>query len=168
MPEMAVVLRIIVSILLGVAAVTDLRARIIPNRITAAVAAAGLVQAGIQGFLFSAGHLALVGGLFALCVGLFALGAIGGGDAKLVPAVALGLPVVHWPTFLFVMALAGGLIALVMLLHERVRLGRPAGAGMMSGSAMPADDPRAPDLSAGVPYGVAIAAGGWGALWLPL
>ncbi len=168
MPEMAVVLRIIISILLGVAAGTDVRARIIPNRITAAVAATGLLYAGAQGFLFSAGHLALVGGLFVLCVGLFALGAIGGGDAKLVPAVALGLPVTHWPTFLFVMAVVGGLIALAMLLRERMRLGKPAGAGGGAGSAMPADDPSAPAPSSAVPYGVAIAAGGLGALWLPM
>ncbi len=168
MPEMAVVLRIIVSILLAVAAATDVRARIIPNRLTAAVAIAGLLHAGVQGFLFSAGHIALVGGLFALCVGLFACAAIGGGDAKLVPAVAIGLPVASWPTFLFVMAVVGGLIALAMLLQERMRSARPAGAEVGSGSPMRAVDSCTSDSSSGVPYGVAIAAGGWAALWLPL
>ena len=167
MPEMAMVLRIIVSILLGLAAGTDMRARIIPNRVTIAVAAAGLLQAGLQGFLFSAGHLALVGGLFALCVGLFALGAIGGGDAKLVPAVALGLPVAHWPTFLLVMALAGGVIALAMLLGERLGSARPAEAPARGHGAAPAADPDAPAPPSGVPYGLAIAAGGLAALWLP-
>ncbi len=167
MPEMAVVLRIIVSILLCIAAHTDIRARIIPNRVTAAVAAAGLLHAGIQGALFSAGHLALVGGLFVLCVGLFALGAIGGGDAKLVPAVALGLPMARWPTFLLVMAIAGGMVALVILLRARMSGGRSTGirAGVESTALAVAST--AADAQAGVPYGVAIAAGGLAALWLP-
>ncbi len=167
MPEMAMVLRIIVSILLGIAAHTDIRARIIPNIITAAVATAGLLHAGVEGFLFSAGHLALVGGLFAVCVGLFAAGAIGGGDAKLVPAVALGLPVASWPAFLFVMAIAGGMVALVMLLRERMGGRRSAGARTGVETAALAANPAAAELRGGVPYGVAIAAGGLVALWLP-
>lgn len=140
------------SILLGFLALmllaacwTDLRSRTIPNALNAAVAllaplfwwAADLslwpdvaLQLGVAALVFA---------LFALA---FAAGAMGGGDVKLVAAVALWLPWQAVLALLVIMSLAGGALTLAMLI--RMRLARREGA-------------------LEIPYGVAIAFGG---LWL--
>lgn len=79
---------------------------------------------------------------FALLAGLFALKAMGGGDVKLLTALALWI---RWDAFielLFVMALAGGALTLVMAMWHVTRRNHHK-------------------LS--IPYGVAIAFGG---LWV--
>jgi prepilin peptidase CpaA len=135
----------LLAALLIVAAVLDLRSRIIPNGLNLAVAllaipfwwATGLAvwpDAALQ-----IGVAALVFGLFALA---FALGAMGGGDVKLLGALALWLPWQAVLILLVIMSLAGGVLTLVMVIRQRLarREGRPE-----------------------IPYGVAIAFAG---LWL--
>ena len=131
--------------LLIVAAVLDLRSRTIPNGLNLAVAllaipfwwAIGLPlwpDAALQ-----IGIAALVFGLFALA---FALGAMGGGDVKLLGALALWLPWQALLLLLVIMSLAGGVLTLAMVVRQRLarKEGRPE-----------------------IPYGVAIAFAG---LWL--
>jgi prepilin peptidase CpaA len=117
---------------------TDLRARIIPNALNLAIALLALAwwwAEGLSGreMLF---QLALAGGVFVVFAGLFALGAMGGGDVKLLAAVALWLPPALLLPMLTWMAIGGGILTLVMLAQHRLRrrAGRPE-----------------------VPYGVAIA-----------
>ncbi len=148
------------------AALSDLRSRLIPNRLVAAVLALALLRAGLGGFLFTAGHLAAVAALFMACVGLFAAGAIGGGDAKLLPATALALPIGSWPAFLLATALCGGVLALVMLVADRFGR-RPAARACAAGGGAPERQAGNEEPAAGVPYGVAIATGALAALWLP-
>ncbi|GAB4121043.1 MAG: hypothetical protein Kow00104_04370 [Rhodothalassiaceae bacterium] len=88
-----------------------------------------------------------------VCLGLFAAGAMGGGDAKLIPVMALWVGTDGIATFLYVMALAGGLVALAMLVYRAIRR-RRVPAGMLS--------------SGSVPYALAIAAGGIAALLEPV
>ena len=73
---------------------------------------------------------------------VFAIGAMGGGDVKLIAAIALWLPWQLVVLLLVIMSLAGGLLTVAMLIHKR-----------LARRETPIE----------VPYGVAIAFGG---LWL--
>lgn len=136
-----------------VAAMRDVTSFTIPNWISLAAAALFVPAAWVVGYTPAAfGACALVGFLALLAgMGMFALGWIGGGDAKLFAACALWL---GWPAvmpFVFWTALAGGGLA-VMLLWSR-RLAQPVVAGA------PAWLGRLMTPGGDVPYGLAIAAG---------
>lgn len=98
-----------------VAAITDLRRRQIDNWLNAAIAlgaplfwfATGLDLAGI-GLQF-----AIAAGTFAVLAGLFAMGAMGGGDVKLLTALALWIEPMWFLKLVIIMALAGGVLTLV-------------------------------------------------------
>jgi prepilin peptidase CpaA len=112
----------------------------------AAALAAGLPLAQL-GLHAGVGALALVAGMAA-----FAFRWIGGGDAKLMAAVALWL---GWPaltTFLVAAAISGGALALILLTLRSAVL-RPY---VLLG---PAWVTRLAEPGEGVPYGVAIAVG---------
>ena len=136
-----------------VAAMRDVTSFTIPNWISLAAAALFAPCALALGMAPAAlGACALVG-LVALMAGIamFALGWIGGGDAKLFAACALWL---GWPAVLpFVLwtALAGGGLAVMLLWSRRVAQPVVAGAPVWAQRLMmPGGD---------VPYGLAIAAG---------
>ncbi len=100
-----------------VAAVKDLVSFTIPNWISLALAALYLPAALVAGLsLEQVGLSATVGvALLAIGIGMYALGWIGGGDAKLLAAAGLWL---GWPTalhFIMFTALAGGALALLLL-----------------------------------------------------
>jgi pilus assembly protein CpaB len=73
--------------------------------------------------------------------GLFAIGAMGGGDVKMIGAVMLWIPLPLFMPMLTIMAIGGGILSAVMLIHMKLR---------------PSDKP------VEVPYGVAIAAQAFG------
>lgn len=134
---------------LAAAAVTDVRERRIPNVLTVSAVVAALVLAALEGW----GSLgaALLGAAAGLAIGvvLFAVGVVGGGDAKLMAVVGAFLGAAALPRALLFIALAGGGLALLTLL-----------AGALLPKPVPAQ--RGDVRSAGrlsVPYGVAIAAG---------
>jgi prepilin peptidase CpaA len=133
----------LVSLLL-IAAATDLRARIIPNRLNAAIALLAPLWWWASGLALWP-DLAVQLALAAAVVGLFALafarGWMGGGDVKLLGALALWLPLEPMLRLLLVMSLAGGVLTLAYLAAHLLR----------SGEARPE-----------VPYGLAIVFAG---LW---
>lgn len=98
-----------------VAAFTDLRRRQIDNWLNAAIAAcaplfwfaSGLDLAGI-GI-----QLAIALATLAVLTGLFAMGAMGGGDVKLLTALALWIEPLWFVRLVIVMALAGGVLTLI-------------------------------------------------------
>lgn len=102
------------AIALLVAAATDIRRRQIDNWLNAAIAlcaplfwlASGmsLGETGIQ--------LAVALGALAIFGGLFALGWMGGGDVKLLTALALWIQPYWFAQVIFVMAIAGGVLTL--------------------------------------------------------
>jgi prepilin peptidase CpaA len=80
---------------------------------------------------------------------------IGGGDAKLIAAMALWTQFSAMPRFFVVMALAGGVLATVFML--KARLARSAVSETADAAASPAETPIRKER---VPYGVAIAVAG--------
>jgi prepilin peptidase CpaA len=103
------------AIALLVAAVTDIRRRQIDNWLNAAIAL------GAPLFWFAAGlsladvgwQLAVAACAFAASVAFFALGWMGGGDVKLLTALALWIKPLWFIQLLVVMALAGGALTLL-------------------------------------------------------
>lgn len=98
------------------AAASDVRRRRIPNALSGALAAAGIVVAGMTGGLPGA---AIAVAILALLLGLgtvaFARGWFGGGDIKLLAAGCCGLTPALAVDFLVYTALCGGLLSLYAL-----------------------------------------------------
>ena len=113
----------LLATLLVTAAVTDIRSRIISNRLNAAIALLAVpwwFAIHLSGYeiLFQVGLALAVFTLFALC---FALGMMGGGDVKLLAAIGLWLPLTKMMAMLEVMALGGGLLTIGMLIAHKLR-----------------------------------------------
>ena len=135
------------------AALRDATTMTIPNRLTLLTAAAFAPAALAAGLPLPAWGLALAAGAAALLVGMimFALGWIGGGDAKLFAACGVWLGVSAAAPFLLWTALVGGGLAAALILGRRATEYLP-GFG-------PLWLQRLLTRGEGVPYGVAIAAG---------
>jgi prepilin peptidase CpaA len=135
----------ILALLLLIAAVTDLKARIIANRLNLAIALLAPAYwwaSGLAPWPDMALQAALGVIVFAIFAGLFALGWMGGGDVKLLGALALWLPWVPLMRMLFAMSVLGGVLTLIVVAVHRTRKLK---------------------TSPEVPYGVAIASAG---LWV--
>jgi prepilin peptidase CpaA len=132
------------AIALLIAAFTDLRRRQIDNWLTAAIAL------GAPLFWFAMGlslpeigwQIGIAIASFAVLAGLFALGAMGGGDVKLLTALALWIRPDWFLQLIVIMALLGGMLTLVFGAWHVARRHRDRIA---------------------IPYGVAISAAG---LWV--
>lgn len=138
------------AVALAVAAATDLRLRIIPDSVPLAVLALFAIKALLGDAPAWPWHLTVGAGAFAIGLVLFARGWMGGGDVKLIPAVAVWAGPDRLALFLLATTLAGGVLALVMLARRRLL----------------ADD-RSEDAPQDreIPYALAIATGGAALLW---
>lgn len=135
----------ILALLLLWGAVTDLRSRTISNGLNLTIALLAPLWWWTNGLAFYPDILSQIGlalAVFGLFAGLFALGMMGGGDVKMLGALALWLPLEAMALLLILMALAGGAVTIATLAHHWAlrRSGRPE-----------------------IPYGVAIALAG---LWV--
>lgn len=146
----------ILPLCLAYAAMTDLLAMTIPNRVSIILAVAFLLLAPLAGLppLLILLHVAAALVVLVVCFGLFAAGVMGGGDAKLLSASALwmglGAPLL---AFVVYTTLIGGALTLAfMALRAR------SDALLASGLMLP---PHFHDGKAGIPYGVAIAIAGF-------
>ena len=135
------------------AAASDIATMEIPNRIS--ILATGLypVVAWAVGASFPeiGAHLATGAGMLLIAYILFSIGVFGGGDAKMLAAAAVWTGPALLLSFLFFTALAGGLLTLSVMAARGVL--RPA-------DSRPAFMNRLLQPTGGVPYAVAIAAGG--------
>ena len=135
----------LLALMLAFAALGDLRRREIPNWLNGAIALLAVPfwwSLGLSPWPDMAVQIGVAFGVFALFALLFQFGFMGGGDVKMIGALALWLPAGAVLKLLIIMSLAGGALTLAMLLRRRT------------------------DQSKGqiqVPYGVAIAFGG---LWV--
>ncbi len=150
-------LTVFLPALLIAAAVSDLVSFTIPNVVPAAMIglfAVFLLELALAGHAmsFTATGFHLLAGLAGLVVGIgfFALGWIGGGDAKLFAAVALWLGWGVLFEYAIALSLLGGLLTFALIALRRFPL--PAKLAAWSWLARLAE-PRA-----GIPYGVALAA----------
>jgi prepilin peptidase CpaA len=135
------------------AAAMDLFTMTIPNRVSAVMIAAFFPMAALVGLgpWEIASHVGA--GLLLLAVGilLFVGGWFGGGDAKLLAAIALWVGFDHLLAYLVYVAIAGGILAVVFSTVRTVPLPR-----LLLGEAWALRLHR-PD--GGIPYGIALAAG---------
>lgn len=147
---------VFISLMLA-AAVSDFRFYRIPNWLSGSVAVLFLAAALIFAMPFAQMGWHVLAGAVVLLAGfcLFAANIIGGGDAKLLAAAALWAGWTELPSLLVYTALAGGVLAIVMVLWEVVR----AHAELTSGASPSAVVKRAISLRPDLPYGVAIAFG---------
>jgi prepilin peptidase CpaA len=104
------------AIALLVAGFTDLRSRHIGNWLTGAVALGAPLfwwASGLAPWPDIALQVGVAFAAFAVLAGLFALGAMGGGDVKLLTALALWIEPTWFLKLLVVMALLGGVLTIV-------------------------------------------------------
>ena len=143
----------VLPLLLAIAAGWDLASFTIPNFLQAAMLAGFIVLAIAAHMTLSVIGLHVFAGLVGLGLGftLFALGYIGGGDAKLFAAVALWLGMHDMPAYAMAASVLGGLLTLTILAMRQWPL--PAFAARQQWIL------RLHAEKAGIPYGVALAAG---------
>ena len=144
--------------LVVVAALQDVRERLIANRLSLLLLGMGVLHhmvtaASIAEWLTIAGSaLAIAAVVFLVGFALWRLGSLGGGDVKLLVAAAFFVGLDGVLVLLAGTALAGGALALAYLLVSALL---PMLAGRVTGSDAPAPGGHPRTL----PYGVAIAAG---------
>jgi prepilin peptidase CpaA len=139
--------------LLIVAAVSDIATMTIPDWVSVALIALFPVAALLAGLPWTVIvlHLCGAGAIFLAGFAMFALNIAGGGDVKVFTAASLWTGSAALGAFAFATALAGGVLALFILLARNLNKpqdGRPAFINRLL------------DPARGIPYGVAIACGG--------
>ena len=146
-------------LLLVYVAMIDIATRMIRNEICLALA-----LLGIAGQLASPMQVAqsLIAAtiLLLLLLVIYTRGWIGGGDVKLLVALAIGLPLMGVIQLLTITALAGGVLALVHLMMRILPYPRLAPAGSSFVRRVYAIERWRHLRHAPLPYGVAIACGG--------
>ena len=146
--------------ILSIIAYGDVRTRRIPNVLAGVIAVLGLMRVLLVHDPVAAGHtLAASAAVFTAAFLLFWRDTIGGGDTKLVAAMALLIGYQDLLNFLFLMSLCGGALALAILARDKLRprfwrLSRPS----RMPPATEATGCVAATARSTVPYGVAIAA----------
>lgn len=137
----------LLGVLLLIAAISDLRHRIIPNRLNLVIALTAplaWMAGGLSLWPDIAWQIGAALAVFAAFAALFALGGMGGGDVKLIGALALWIDVRLLLSLLLVMSIVGGIIAAGMLIRKKLSKA---------------------EQNPEVPYGVAIAIAGLWALY---
>jgi prepilin peptidase CpaA len=147
-----------ILVLLYVATI-DVATRLISNEICLALALLGIAsQFAVP--MQIAQSLMVAAILFLLLLLVYTRGWIGGGDIKLLVALAIGLPLTGVIQLLTITALAGGVLALVHLMMRLLPYPRLAPAGSSFVRRVYAVERWRHLRHAPLPYGVAIACGG--------
>src|SRR5260370_10329886 len=132
------------------------------NALSITIATLGLIRIALADEAVAGWYtLAAATVTFAGTFAMFRFGAIGGGDAKMIPATALLIGYRDLLDFLFLMSLCGGALPLATIAMEKLEW-------PVSGVWRPADLPtsaetdrvRVPPKASTVPYGFAVAAAG--------
>jgi len=138
---------------LAYAAVMDVFTMTIPNRISLGLIAGFPLAALLAGFPMHTAlmHLAAFAIILAFGIGLFALNLLGGGDAKLLATAALWIGFDQLLPFVTTVTVAGGALAVLFLAGRRIPVGSLP---------LPEWAARLHKDGNGIPYGLAICAGG--------
>lgn len=145
-------LMIVLPAILALAAAYDLASFTIPNALSLLLLGVFVAFALAVGLAPSALGWHLLAGLVALAAGflLFARGYIGGGDAKLFGAVSLWLGWHDLAAYALAATLLGGMLTLALLMLRRLPLPLILRQDWIL---------KLHEKNAGIPYGVALAAG---------
>ena len=146
-------------LLLVYVAMIDIATRTIPNEICLVLALLGVASQLVSPMQVAQSLLAAAILLLPLTL-LYQRGWIGGGDVKLLVALAIGLPLMGVIQLLTVTALAGGVLALVHLMMRLLPNPKLAPAGSSFLRRVYAIERWRHLRHAPLPYGVAIACGG--------
>ena len=137
------------------AAVSDMLSMTIANRVPAILVATFAVAAPLTGMEWTAYglHFAAAFAVLAVTFGLFAIGAMGGGDAKLLAATSLwmGFSIVLLQ-YLVLAAFLGGMLTLAILSFRGSNLALFTGHNIFLRHFA--------NAKAGIPYGIALGIGG--------
>ncbi|WP_338824210.1 prepilin peptidase [Bradyrhizobium septentrionale] len=150
---------VLAILLLLYVATIDVATRLIRNEICLALALLGIVGQ-LASPMQVAQSLIAAAILFLLLFAIYTRGSIGGGDVKLLVALAVGLPLAGVVQLLTVTALAGGVLALAHLVMRNLPYPRLAPAGSSFARRVYAVERWRHLRHAPLPYGVAIACGG--------
>jgi prepilin peptidase CpaA len=137
------------------AAVSDLLTMTIANRVSILLVTAFAILAPLTGMEWAAygWHFAAGFGVLTITFGLFALGAMGGGDAKLLAATALwmgaGIPLAQYVVW---GGMLGGVLTIALLAIRHSPFATLASTNLFLRHVA--------DRSAGIPYGIALGAAG--------
>ena len=113
----------LLALLLLTGAVTDWRRRSIDNWLTATIAMTAPLYwwaTGLNWWPDIALQIGIATLVIALGAGLFAIGAMGGGDVKLLGGLALWFPALEMLRLAIVMSLAGGVLTVAMLIRHKL------------------------------------------------
>ena len=146
-------------LLLLYVAMTDVATRLIRNEICLVLALLGIASQFANPMQVAESLIAATILLLLLLV-IYQRGWIGGGDVKLLVALAVGLPMMGVIELLTITALAGGVLALVHLMMRLLPYPRLAPAGSSFVRRVYAIERWRNLRHAPLPYGVAIASGG--------
>ena len=146
-------------LLLLYVAMIDIATRLIRNEICLVLALLGIVSLFANPVHVTESLLAATI-LFLLLIVIYQRGWIGGGDVKLLVALAIGLPLMGVIQLLTITALAGGVLALVHLMMRLLPYPKLAPAGSSLVRRVYAIERWRNLRHAPLPYGVAIACGG--------
>jgi prepilin peptidase CpaA len=112
------ILPVVCIALVLVASLHDIAARTVPNSLVLILAAVGMVMDILGGHL--TGSLTVATSVFVLASLCWRRGWMGGGDAKLLGAAALGIMPSSVFTFAAAVAIAGGVLAIFYLVAKRL------------------------------------------------
>lgn len=165
---------VVFTLLLVVGCVTDLRSRKIPNELVLAILVTGWLfalavsQDAMRALVMSLAGTAVGFGIWIL---FYVVGVIGAGDVKFFAAAGAWLgPGATWRAAL-VAAVAGGVLAIVVLIMEK-RLGAVLRRITLAASsrtlvAVPEQTIAPGESHRPLPYGVALAIGALAVAWVP-
>ncbi|MEH2504367.1 prepilin peptidase CpaA [Bradyrhizobium sp. AZCC 1578] len=139
--------------LMAFAAASDLFTMTISNRLSLALIAGFLALALLGGMALHdmLMHIGAGAAVLAVAFACFAMGWVGGGDAKVAASVALWFGFDHLLNYLVYASLFGGALTLLLLQFRRWPLPYPLAAQAWLN--------RLHDKQSGIPYGIALALG---------
>jgi prepilin peptidase CpaA len=137
------------------AAISDMLSMTIANRVSIILVATFAVVAPFTGMDWATYgmHFAAGGLVLAVTFALFAIGGMGGGDAKLMAATALFMGLnIHLVEYLVISAFLGGVLTVALLSFRKSAMAVFTSRNVFLRHFA--------DQSVGVPYGIALGAGG--------
>ena len=137
------------------AAISDMLSMTIANRVPVLLLATFAVVAPLTGMDWATygWHFAAGAIVLAVTFGLFALGGMGGGDAKLLAGTAIWMGLnIHLMEYLVTSTIIGGVLTLAILIYRKSPLAAYTGHNRLLRHFA--------DETVGVPYGIALGLGG--------